>query len=640
MELFYTSSVPVPLSLIFYPADNQIHAIFSHQLSENYFGNLNYILTADSMNLVGMVGGPALLAKLYEEDKWTGEATLLLEDYYTGPRELMLKLKPFESLAGADIDAAIDSHMVFVLGPQAKDGYIPQRFWIRMSDRTVIKPHPHIQLNYLLVGTIASADGSGELFCFFSYNQHKLVVQRGNGKQAEEPRPVTISPDLGTISNFFCVNNNLFTITNAGFILRLTTHCTLALEAVNHQWLEHCEKDVDGGPWWTALPKLAKDHAAEMVSIVGLRDAEDSPVQAWLCGGRFVVAGPSLRGKPRYMAGLTEEGSKAWLWHIESEDSGHVYAQPTVQDKELETVFCPNAPFVKAEAVPDGRGVLVEHPFKAVALTEGGLRYTTKEGVVLILTSEKSAWLYGVDKVWQQNRSDLSAELATLVKTWSHGETVVMLGSEPPQWYLTSSGKILAAAKATFTWLDAPTWLGADPSGAKGYTYVAAQGRIYELGEGSADEKKSAVSQEVAFASRFQDVLAVKSSPGASFRQFALENVLYTILSQFESNTNFLGHDIMKCVVPSSSWESLDGLVIEWKDQGSLLMEGSTRRPRPGDLFLGRRSGDDLIMMEITTGRFLKICRGLVMDPSCVIRSFYRLMTVTSIGVGNDKLRR
>lgn len=619
------------LQRVWVDVDNQIHALFRHQLSEDYFGTLNYILTADSMNLVAMVGGPALLAKLHEEDKWTGEATLLLEDYYTGPSELMLKLKPFEALAGADIDAAIDPHLIFVLGPKGKDRYFYHQFWIRMSDRTVIKPHPDIHLNYLLVGTIASTDGSGELFCFFSYNQHKLVVQRGNGKQAEEPRPVTISPELGTISNFFCANNNLFSITNAGFILRLTSHCTLALEAVNHQWLEHYEKDVDGGPWWTALPKLAKDHAAAIVSIVGLRDAEGSPVQAWLCSDRFVVAGPSLRGKPRHMAGLTEGGSKAWLWHIESEDSGHVYAQPTVRSKELETVFSPKAPFVKAEAVPDGRGVLVEHPFKTVALTESGLRYTTKEGVVLILASERSMRLYGVDKVWQQNRGDLSAELATLVNTWSHGETVVMLGSEPPQWYLTSSGKILAAAEATFTWLDAPTWLGADPSGARGYAYVAAHRRIYELGESSAEEEKSAASQDVAFASRFQDVLAVKPSPGASFRQFALENVLYTILSQFEGDTSF-----MECVVPSSSWESLTGLVIEWKDQGQVKIEGSTRHPRPADSFLGKRLDDDLIMMEISTGRFLKISRGLVMDPWCVTRFTDKLLTVGNGSAGNQ----
>ncbi|GAB0133845.1 makes caterpillars floppy protein [Epichloe bromicola] len=617
------------LERVWVDADNQIHAIFRHRLSNNYFGHLNYILTADRMNLVGMVGSPALLSKLNGLDKWTGEAKFLLEDYYTDPSEMILKPKPFGSLAGADIDAAIDPHMIFVLGPKDEDQYFHHRFWIRMSDRTVIKPHPDIHLDYLLVGTIASTDGSGEQFCFLSHKEHKLVIQRGNGKQAEEPRPVTMSPELGTISNFFCANNNLFSITDAGFILRLTTHCTLALEAVNHQWLEHCEKDADSGPWWTALPKLAKDHDAAVVSIVGLRDAEGSPVQAWLCSGRFVVAGPSLRGKPRHIAGLTEGGSKAWLWHIESEDSGHIYAQPTVRDKELETVFCPKAPFIKAEAVPDGRGVLVEHPFKMVALTEGGLRYTTKDGVVLILASERSARLYGVDKVWQQNRGHLSAELATLVNTWGHGETVVMLGSEPPQWYLTSSGKILAAAKATFTWLNAPTWLGADPSGARGYAYVAAHGRIYELGESSAEEK-SAASQEVAFASRFQDVLAVKPSPGESFRQFALENVLYTILSQFEGDTSF-----MEYVVPSASWESVDGLVIKWKDQGRVEIEGSTRHPRPAGSFLGKRSGDDLIMMEISTGRFLKISRGLVMDPSCVIRFTDKLLTVGNGSAGN-----
>lgn len=611
--------------------DNQIHALFRHQLSENHFGTLNYILTAESMNLVGMVGGPALLAKLHQEDKWTGEVTLLLEDYYTGPSELLPKLKLFESLAGADINAAIDPHLIFVLGPKGKDHYFYHQFWIRMSDRTVIKPHPDIHLNYLLVGTIASTGDSGELFCFFSYNQHKLVVQRGNGTQAEKPRPVTISPELGTISNFFSANNNLFSITDAGFILRLTTHRTLALEAVNQHWLEHREKDVDGGPWWTALSKLAKDHGAAIVSIVGLSDAEGSPVQAWLCSDRFVVAGSSLRGKPRHMAGLAERGSKAWLWHMETEDSGHLYAQPTVRGKELETVFRLKAPFVNAEAVPDGRGVLVEHPFKTVALTEGGLRYTTKEGVVLILASERSARLYGVDKVWQQNQSDLSGELATLVKTWDHGESVVMLGSEPPQWYLTSSGNIVSAAKATFTWLDAPTWLGADPNGARGYAYVAGQGRIYELGEGSAEENKSAASQEVAFASRFQDVLAVKPSPGASFRQFALENVHFTILSQFEGDTSFMDY-----IVPSSSWESLSGVVIEWKDQGRVEMEGSTMHPGPLGLFLTKRLGDDIILMEGSTGRFLKISRAMVMDPSCTFRFAGKLLTVSNGSAGNQ----
>ncbi|KAJ6262449.1 cytotoxin [Drechslerella dactyloides] len=506
--------------------DDRVHAVFRHQLSKDKSAELGYIVTADSIKLISAAGTTAMLSKLSKQDKLEDSIDQLLKDYHDldGPTSAAPSsaAKKLSANATTNVEATTDSPMLFVFGQG--DGSRLWRFWIRAADGVIISPNFTPPADLILAGIIPLV-GNAEEYCFYSHKDQKLTIQQGTGRLVGKAEPVTIPPEFGKLLNVFGVSNQPFVITTSGYILRLGRQGALGLEAVNKEWFTQF-KSGNLEPWWKVLKDIAGSHDTKTVAILGLHDAKDAVVPAWFCNGRIVVASSSLRGQQFQLAGLTDNGKKAWLCHQEKEDSGQLYSQPLIPFDKLATVLSPKAPEVISDKVQQAQKIpaLEPYPFKEVSLTNNRLRYVTTEGVILILLDEKTISLYGVDEAWQKAHKDkLEAGLAELAGKWKNGEAIALAGSEP-KWYLVPAGKVISMGNDSITWRDSPVWLGADVNGKKGYVYLAVRGKIYSLGI-----NEPVQTQGVTMAARLNDLLVLVHPREASLTPFTVQDVRYIV---------------------------------------------------------------------------------------------------------------
>ncbi|KAJ3933991.1 MAG: TcdA/TcdB pore forming domain-containing protein [Lentinula lateritia] len=371
--------------------DDHAHAVFRHQLEENKFGELTYVLEADSMKLVSIVGSSDLLLLLNRLAKWNLSNDNLLAAYIDTDNPSPPS-PPTDSLPGATIKAEIDSHMISVFG-QADDG-VAYRFWIRFADGAIIKPGFTPPADLVLAGFITPPLGDAEEFCFFSLAEQRITIQINTSSQTITP--VSIPSEYGKLANVFCVNNELFAITVMGYVLRLTSQGELFLEAVNRQWFTQFQGSGEHNePWWTVLKSFAESHGSTTVSILGLHSVDHGAVPAWFCNGRIVITSPHLRGQQLQIAGLTNGGGEAWLCHWKTEESGQLFSQPIIPNDKLATVLSPTTPDVISDQIPEGTRVLEAYPFKTVLMTNNGLQYSTTDGVIFIIMDRDTITLYG-----------------------------------------------------------------------------------------------------------------------------------------------------------------------------------------------------------------------------------------------------
>ncbi|KIP09731.1 hypothetical protein PHLGIDRAFT_11725 [Phlebiopsis gigantea 11061_1 CR5-6] len=395
--------------------DDYVHAVFRHQLPGGSAGELSYILRDDSMRLASIVGDPNTLYALGKRNKWTDPLAQLLQAYVDETGSSFLHEA---SLAGREIKGAIDSTqgMISVFGQLPSTS--PRRYWIRLSDRVIIRAPLGSPPDIVLAGTIRAPSGDEE-YCFYSLSAQVIMLEEGAGVNTGEPRVITVPSTHGKLRNLLCVSNVLFSVTERGYILRLTQQGTFFLEAVDEQWLTKAISDTST-PWWTALKTLAESLGANMVTVLGLHDTQipkDPVVPAWLCDGKLVIASRDLYGKQLFPNG-----------------SNHL-----------------------SNVVPAATKLLDGHPFKSVVLSDNGLQYTTTEGLVLIVTATEVT-LYGVDDTWQMVHSmTMEGDLGRLANQWEHGEVITLLGYQPA-WYVVSAGKLLTVDNV-FTGQDRPRWL-------------------------------------------------------------------------------------------------------------------------------------------------------------------------------------
>ncbi|KAJ3918221.1 TcdA/TcdB pore forming domain-containing protein [Lentinula edodes] len=566
--------------------DDHAHAVFRHQLEENKFGELTYVLEANSMRLVSIVGNSDLLLLLNRLAKWNLSNDNLLAAYIDTDNPSPPS-PPTDSLPGATIKAEIDSHMISVFG-QADDG-VAYRFWIRFADGAIIKPGFTPPADLVLAGFITPPLGNAEEFCFFSLAEQRITIQTNTPTQTVTP--VTIPSEYGKLANVFCVNNELFAITVMGYVLRLTSQGELFLEAVNRQWFTQFQGSGEHNePWWTVLKSFAESHGSTTVSILGLHSVDHGAVPAWFCNGRIVITSPHLRGQQLQIAGLTNGGGEAWLCHWKTEESGQLFSQPLIPNDKLATVLSPTTPDVISDQIPEGTRVLEAYPFKTVLMTNNGLQYSTTDGVIFIIMDRDTITLYGVDKSWQESHlENLEADLGELAKQWRHGEVVVMQGLVPtttPAWYLVPAGKIAVVTNNSITWGDNPLWLGTDLNGTTGYFYVVSRGAIYSIGVGEPPRLQQYVSMTV----RFNDLLVLIPRPGEFCASIALWNVRYSMLSQRGGTDNTL------YFLQQPSWAYYNANVVEWKGPGTVQIQVMFE---DAGALLAKKIGEDLVIFDV-----------------------------------------
>ncbi|KAG7099820.1 hypothetical protein E1B28_001629 [Marasmius oreades] len=585
--------------------DDYVHAVFRHHLAGNKFGELSYVLEANSMTLVSLVGDSDSLHRLNGMDKLEPTSIdWLLKPYDAGVKDPLPT--PTDSLPGKNIKAVVASHMLSVFG--VDDQKVPYRFWIRFADGTIIKPSFSPPADVVLAGVIALPGGNEE-FCFYSLKEQRIVVQRGTGTQSGKPVDVTVPAVFGELSNVLCVESKLFAVTTSGYVLRITSQGTLFLEAVNRQWFVQFESDKKTGPWWTVLKEFAEIQGARTVAILGLHDSNHTIIPAWLCNGRIVISSSLLCEQQLQLVGLAEGGKEAWLSHWKTDSSqlyGQLYSQPLVPDDQLVAVLSPNTPLVFSESkVPEGKKVLEPYPCKMVVMTNNGLQYNTTEGIILIITNQDTITLYGVDKDWQQNHiHSLEAALDELKKNWDHGEVIVMQGLKPtsaPSWYLVPAGKVVAVTVDNITWLDNPLWLGTDASGATGYFYLASRGIIYSFEVG----KPAKAEREVAMAARFDRLLVLVPRRGTYLSLFTLWKFWDVKLSQPKGEE--------RSPIPEASNYAI---VVGWNNSCQVEVARSSTVSDDTRALLAKKIGHNLVVVNVSTGRSLTIRKAFTAVPT------------------------
>ncbi|KAJ4473886.1 TcdA/TcdB pore forming domain-containing protein [Lentinula aciculospora] len=582
--------------------DDHAHAVFRHQLGEDQFGELTYVLEANRMRLVSMVGDSDLLHALNQLPKWVSSTDRLLKAYIDVDNPEIPS--PTDPLTGASIEADVDSYMLSVFGQD--DNQVAYRFWIRFTDGAIIKPNFPPPVDIVLAGVVIPPMGSVEEFCFYSLEEQRIMIQTGTGIQTSAPLPVTIPREFGKLSNVFCVNNELFVITLSGYILRLTSQRELFLEAVNRQWFTQFETG-EHDPWWTVLKSFAESHGATTVAILGLHAANHA-VPAWFCNGKIVLTSSHLREQQLQITGLANEGGEAWLCHWKTENSGQLYSQPLVPDEQLATVLSPSSPDVISEQIPEGTKVLEPYPFKTVIMTNNGLQYSTTDGVTLIIMDKDTITLYGVDKDWQQNHlENLEADLDELAKQWEHGEVIVMQGVIPtttPAWYLIPAGKLVVVTDNTITWRDNPLWLGTDINGTTGYFYLVARGTIYTIEVG----KPARLRQYISMAIRSNDLLVLIPRPGEFCASLALWNVRYAMVAQRDGSQGTI------YFLQQPSWAYYNANIVEWKNSGMVQIQVAFEDP---ETLLAKKIGEDLVIFDVSANnRSLTIRKAFGDDPA------------------------
>ncbi|KAF8587017.1 hypothetical protein K439DRAFT_876840 [Ramaria rubella] len=574
--------------------DNQVLAVYRYTLSsdKDKHGELTYALAPDSMTLVNVVGDNDLLTKLGTMDRFSGSPEDLLKSYKSNQTP---STSPTDNLPGKKIKAQLDPYILSIYGEDNNDN--PHRYWLRLTDGTVVKPNFKPPPDIVFAGTITAPVGGKEEFCFYSLSTQEIHLQTGTGTSTSKPRSVNIPGQFGKLSNVFCVNNELFAITDAGYIFRITTAGTLFLEGVNNLWFKRFGPGSKELPWWNFLKDTAESVGATIVAILGLIDSNEAVIPAWYYNGKIVIAAEFLHGKQIQLAGLVKGGHEAWLCQWDAQEHAHLYRQPLVPDVGLSQIFKFNVPEVHSDNIPTAIKVLENYSFQNIIMTANGLQCTTTDGIILILSDKDSITLYGVDKSWQKKHfSTLEASLAELTQQWAHGEVVVLQGLIPtvtPSWYIVSAAKIVAVSlTAKITWADNPVWLGLDVNGTEGYFYLQAQGQICSINL-SGDTKRVAT---LTMARRF-DQLLVLGLPETQFSLPAISNVRYAMASHSQ------GSGSVDYRILQTNWDYYEANVLQVQDKSSSnnTITMFLKVANPGKL-LAKKIGDDLVIVDVTTG--------------------------------------
>ncbi|OWO78865.1 cytotoxin [Photorhabdus luminescens] len=409
---------------------------------------LGYQIFGDRMELVSAVGDDELLQLSASTSRHDDELQVIRKGYESDgiPREI-----PTYTL-GARLIQPTSAELITVFG--LDEARAPHRYWIRTSDRTLIKPNLEppadktlnfeerkqtrsawdIPADLVLAGSIPQPGGK-EVFFFYSKEKKALFRQEGPGQKvldANQPSALRVTtPDLANVIN---VNGHLIAITEDGYVAQLDALGQLSYAAVNEHWLKKHTR------WWQDLAGVTGFRAT--LAVFGVKGANGNQLPVWYHNGQVVVASAPLQDKHLQFLGFEADGSSARLFELAS---GKLYRQPPMTANALAAAFGTEAVLEASAQLPAASELTPELHLKAAEQVDAGLRLTTAKGEILLRTNDGKLQLVAVDRGWRQdNLTHLLQALAEVAGQWPNKGVLTLQGNETRGWFDVDSGQLFS----------------------------------------------------------------------------------------------------------------------------------------------------------------------------------------------------
>ncbi|MGS0628383.1 MULTISPECIES: TcdA/TcdB pore-forming domain-containing protein [Photorhabdus] len=610
------------------------------QRPEKRGAELGYKILGDRMELVSAVGDDELLQLSAGTNRHNDELQVIRKGYESDgiPRKT-----PTYTL-GARLIQPTSAELITVFGLDAAN--VPHRYWIRTSDRTLIKPNLappadqawnlkegkqtrsawKIPSDLVLAGSMPQPGGK-EVFFFYSKKEKALFRQEGPGQAVlDASQPSALRVTTPALSNVINVNGHLIAITEDGYVARLDAQGQLNYAAVNEHWLK---KHIH---WWQDLAGVAGFRAT--LAVFGVKGTNDNLLPVWYHNGQVVVASAPLQDKHLQFLGFEADGSSARLFELAN---GKLYRQPPMTADALAAAFGSEAVLKASAQLPAVSELMPELHLKAAEQVDAGLRLTTVKGEILLRTNDGKLQLVAVDKDWQQvNLARLPQALAEVAGQWPTKGVLTLQGDESRGWFdvdsgqLFSVGGILAAA-------DNLRFVGVDAGKKGAYVYSPTDQALYRIQGGgvhytSVERIGSSLLLQGGEMSGRQDELtppliagvdSVVLHGGADSDTYRLSEAMWS-----HYRTIVIDNDDLS--------QALDHLIIPVADAEKILVS----RHEDDLILTDSANGTDLVMRKVfgnqaVTHRHLKI---KLKGSSSVISIDHLVECFTRMGVAKDGL--
>ena len=487
--------------------------------------------------------------------------------------------------------------------------------WLNSRKKTVITPNL-IAIQGIDVGTgylslvQCIPNKKGQTVHYFLYNSNpdgspsdapvanpkpvRLFLQIADGNAFE----VQIPGLLYTMSQ----DNRFFVTNNEGKIFYIDTEGNIFLEALTAVWLKN------NSEWWKALLDLNKTHlfAHPSISVLGLfvsSDGNKTAFPVW-----YDVAKKSIAIAPvalfKNLAPENANPDPAFLGVAEQKRGAYfldavnyaVYWQPLPIYRQLDAACSNRTDNIDLSALPGSRRMLKDKKIINAYVDNDMLHVVLDEGLLLSVSPEENINIVAVLHNWVlQHKTDLVPALEKLCEAYQYQEEVlgVFAANDPNDntlsWYLPARKALLTPAVQPGQVLN---YMGYNA--ARQTAYFADMQKSVLL---AFKDKKFSSLFSFGWASRLPGLFTViGSEKGNSISLPVLDNCDSLLLAtHFGSNEYTIGLE---------AWEHYTDITID--NRGTT--QDVVRLPFSDFSQLAAiRQGGDLIMGEVTSGRYLTL---------------------------------
>lgn len=316
--------------------------------------------------------------------------------------------------------------------------------WVRTRDNLIVRPVPRrhrdrgwpdsIQ-NLKELMLLPLADDS-DVFVIYDRRFQKLCrVQltmtqgQGQGQWSHD----WVQPER--LKQVTAEHNGYQARTEDGLSFEIGTDGNVRFAGLAEPWLKGRRH------WWLALEAVARQHAVEQFSIVGVANATgDARLHAWYVDNRVLLCdAPQTQIR---LLGMTPDNQSAWLFEPEG---GEIWRQTFINTQQLEQAFAEGTQLLHARMLPRPERQWTAWRFTDVRIVGAGLLGTTQEGVVLQLQYLEPPLISGVQHDWLAAHGEhLISDLQALLETEDHRPFISLATQDASlQWYIADSARVI-----------------------------------------------------------------------------------------------------------------------------------------------------------------------------------------------------
>ncbi|SFN47539.1 TcdA/TcdB pore-forming domain-containing protein [Xenorhabdus japonica] len=575
---------------------NVVYLARRYQLKEREV-ELSYRIVGDRIELISVVGDDLLQLSAYIAQS-ERDLKSIFQGYESNQRKT-----PKYTLGTQIIQPTREgAELVTVLGKDTAG--MEQRYWIRTSDGTLIKPNLappkdltlhvkeyeqsysawQIPADLVLVGSI-SRPADTEVFFFYSRKEKALFRQEGPGQaMLDANRPTALLVSTPPLVNVVNLKGNLIAVTEDGRVAQLNEQGVLSYEAVNEHWLKGRTH------WWKELGNVTDGSAT--LAVFGIKGSDGkSLLPVWYHSGQVVVASEALQGKSLQFLGFEANGTSARLFEPES---GKLYLQPIMTNNELDAAFRAEQVLSASAQLPTVSELIPGVHFKAVQQIDIGMRLTTHKGEILLRANNGELRLVGVDKDWKQsNMSQLSQALTKLANQWQQAKGVLTVqDSNMQSWFDIGSGQIFSGNGIPAS--DNLRFIGTNAESQTAYVYNQTSQELYEINGSKVNRSNSFTRME-----RINSSLLLKGGMNA-------DKLALPPIDGVDSLVLYGGANKDTYQFSKEMWTHYRTVIIDNNDPNQALDYLHLPIANPESVLVSRRD-DDLMLTDSSNGTALVV---------------------------------